>query len=57
MEKDVLFDVNQVNCNHKKQELYKQERLDILNGFEITLTRCLNCHKIIELEAKKFSKL
>ena len=55
MEEDILLKNSQLNCNHQKQELYKQKRFDILNGFEFTLTRCLNCHKIVELEAKKFS--
>jgi hypothetical protein len=56
MEVDILFSARQLNCNHQKQELYTQRRFDILNGFEFNLTRCLNCHKIVELESKKFSK-
>ena len=56
MEEDILFEVSQLNCSHQKQELYKQRRFDILNGFEFNLTRCLNCHKIVGLEAKKLSK-
>jgi hypothetical protein len=56
MEDDRLFYSSQLKCNHTKQELYKQKRFDILNGFELTFTRCLNCHKIVGLEAKKFSK-
>ncbi len=56
MEEDTLFTMRQLNCNHQKEELYTQRRFDILNGFEYNLTRCLNCHKIVELEAKKFSK-
>jgi hypothetical protein len=46
----------QPNCNHKKQQLYTQKRFDVLNGFELTFTRCLNCHKIVGLEARKFTK-
>jgi hypothetical protein len=46
----------QLNCNHKKQQLYTQKRFDVLNGFELTFTRCLNCHKIVGLEARKFTK-
>jgi len=57
MEEGILFNVSQPNCTHQKQEFYKQTRFDVLNGFEFKLTRCLNCHKIVELEAKKFSKL
>jgi hypothetical protein len=56
MEEDILFNLNQVNCNHQKQELYKQRGFDILNDLEFTLTRCHSCHKIMELEAKKLSK-
>lgn len=56
MEEGILFSTRQLNCNHQKQELYTQRRFDILNGFEFNLTRCLNCHKIVELESKKFSK-
>jgi len=54
MEEDILFSAIQPNChNHEKNEFYTQKRFDILNGFEFTLTRCLNCHKILKLEAKK----
>jgi hypothetical protein len=55
MEEDILFSMRQFNCNHRKQELYTQRCFDILNGFEFNLKRCLNCHKIVELESKKFS--
>jgi hypothetical protein len=56
MEEDILFNTRQLNCNHEKQEVYTQRHFDILNGFELNLTRCLNCHKIVEIETKKFSK-
>jgi hypothetical protein len=56
MEEDTMFSARQLNCDHEKQALYTQRRFDILNGFELNLTRCLNCHKIVELETKKFSK-
>jgi hypothetical protein len=46
----------QPDCNHQKHQVYTQRRFDILNGFEFTLTRCLNCHKIVGMQAKKFSK-
>ena len=55
MEEDTLFSMRELNCNHKKQEIYTQRNFDILNGFELHLTRCLNCHKIIILKAKKLS--
>ena len=56
MEEDNLLAMRQVYCSHQKQEMYTQRRFDILNGFEFNLTRCLNCHKIVELEAKKFPR-
>jgi hypothetical protein len=54
MEEDTMFSVRQLNCSHQKQESYTQRQFDILNGLEYNMTRCLNCHKIVELEAKKF---
>jgi len=54
MEKDILFEERQLNCVHEKQKVYNQRQFDLLNGFELNFTRCLNCHKIVELEAKKF---
>jgi len=44
-----------VHCDHENQRLYTDRRFDVLNGFELTYTRCINCHKIVSLEAKKFS--
>jgi len=55
MEKDNLVYARQQCCDHQSQMQYKQRDFDILNGFELTYTRCLNCHKIVNLEAKKFS--
>jgi recombinational DNA repair protein (RecF pathway) len=56
MEEDFLFSIRQINCNHQKHELYTQRQFDILNGFEFNLTRCLKCHKIVDLQSKSFSK-
>lgn len=56
MEEDMLFKNSQPNCTHQENQVYQQKRLDILNGFDLTLTRCLNCHKIMELEARKIAK-
>jgi hypothetical protein len=56
MEEDSLVSRRQLNCTHQKQEVYTQRHFDILNGFEFNVTRCFNCYKIVELEAKKFSK-
>ena len=55
MEQDILFIQRQLTCNHKKQRVYRQRQFDLLNGLELNFTRCLNCHKIVELEARKFS--
>jgi hypothetical protein len=55
MVEESLVGTSQLNCNHEKQRLYTQRCFDILNGFELTYTRCINCHKIVNLEAKKFS--
>ena len=44
---------NQANCRHEKQMTYTQRKFDILNGFEITATKCYNCHKILELKIRK----
>jgi hypothetical protein len=55
MHEDRLVYTSQLNCNHEKQRLYKQRQFDILNGFELNFTRCINCHKIVNLGAKKFA--
>ena len=47
------FLINKSNCDHAKERHYVQNRLDILNGFELVLTRCINCHKILNFQAKK----
>jgi hypothetical protein len=55
MAEDSLVSISQVTCDHAKQRHYTQTRFDILNGFEIILTRCINCHKILTFEAKKLN--
>jgi hypothetical protein len=55
MDEEKLVDTSQLNCNHENQRLYTQRFFDILNGFELTFTRCINCHKIISLEVKKLA--
>ena len=55
MDEERLVDTSQFVCDHEKQRLYTQKCFDILNGFELTFTRCINCHKIISLEAKKLA--
>ena len=54
MDKESLVYSGQLECNHEKQRLYTDRRFDILNGFELTYTRCINCHKVVSLDAKKF---
>lgn len=55
MEEDILFKQRQLTCMHEKEHLYTQRQFDILNGFEFNFVRCINCHKVVELEAKKIS--
>lgn len=55
MAENSLVSISQVTCDHAKQRHYTQARFDILNGFEIVLTRCINCHKILTFEAKKLN--
>jgi len=53
MEDEAVETVQQAVCEHAKQRWYVQRRFDILNGFEVVLTRCINCHKTMTLEIKK----
>ena len=53
MDEERLVDTSHLNCSHDNDRLYTQRCFDILNGFELTFTRCINCHKIVSLEAKK----
>ncbi len=55
MEKESLVSICQIFCDHSKHGQYSQTRFDILNGFKIVLTRCMNCHKIIGFQAKKLN--
>ncbi len=55
MDEEKLVETSRLNCDHGNQRLYTDRRFDILNGFELNYTRCINCHKIVRLEAKKFS--
>jgi len=41
-------------CQHSLNECYDCRRFDILNGFEIRETKCINCHKTLVLDVKKF---
>ena len=53
MDEERLVDISLRNCDHVTGRLYTQRCFDILNGFELTFTRCIDCHKIVSLEAKK----
>jgi hypothetical protein len=55
IEEDNLVYFKQLTCEHGKQELYTQRSFDILKGFELVYTRCLNCHKIVSLEVRKLA--
>jgi len=55
MEEDRLIAISQVVCDHAQQRQYTTTRYDILNGFEIVLTKCINCHRILALRAKKLN--
>jgi hypothetical protein len=57
MEEDELVVIRKYICNHFQQRRYTQKRLDILNGFELVLTRCINCHKVLNLEARRIKKI
>jgi hypothetical protein len=53
MEEDGLISISQAVCDHAKQKHYTQKRFDAINGFALSETRCINCHKMLELEIKK----
>jgi hypothetical protein len=54
MNEEKLVETSHLNCDHENQRLYTDRCFDVINGFELTFTRCINCHKIVSLEAKKF---
>lgn len=53
MEEDGIVSIDQANCNHAKERHYTQREFDVLNGFELRITRCINCHKTLTFEAKR----
>jgi hypothetical protein len=53
MDKERLVEAAQPKCNHQAQQLYTERCFDVLNGFELVFTRCINCHKVVGLDAKK----
>jgi hypothetical protein len=50
-----LVETIQSSCNHETERQYTDRCFDILNGFELSFTRCINCHKIVSLDAKKLA--
>jgi hypothetical protein len=56
MEQEELTSVNQTLCDHSKQRRYTQKQFDILDGLDLIETRCLNCHKILDLTISKTSE-
>jgi hypothetical protein len=55
METDISAVISQATCDHAKHKWYTQRCFDILNGFDIVLTRCINCHKTLALDVKKLN--
>ncbi|MCW4044257.1 MAG: hypothetical protein NWE94_01920 [Candidatus Bathyarchaeota archaeon] len=53
MDERQIIAVNQATCNHAKQSQYTRRHFDLLNGFELVVTRCVNCHKPLVMEIKK----
>ena len=54
MDEEELVETSQPSCDHENQRLYTDRRFDVLNGFELNYTRCINCHKTVSLEVKNF---
>ncbi len=55
MQKERLTNLSELTCEHAKQRQYTQTRFDILNGFEMHVTKCINCNKTLFLEVKKLN--
>jgi len=55
MELEILLSVTKLNCKHEKHRKYTQRSFDIINGFEMNATKCLNCHKSLELTIRGMS--
>jgi hypothetical protein len=55
MDEERLVETSQRICSHETERLYTERCFDILNGFELNFTRCINCHKIVGLEAKRLA--
>lgn len=55
METEFLVSIVQHNCKHENHRKYRLRSFDIFNGFEISATKCSNCHKTAELSVRKVS--
>ena len=55
MHRERLTAFSQLTCEHAKQRQYTQTRFDILNGFELNVTKCLNCHKTLTIKVRKLN--
>ena len=53
MDEERLVSASPLNCSHQERQLYTERFFDILNGFELTFTRCPSCHKTVSLDRKK----
>jgi hypothetical protein len=56
MEEEILVSINQKNCNHWEHRKYTERNFDVLNGFEIIVLRCGNCHKTLQMTVKGLAK-
>jgi len=55
MNEDCSVFERQMTCDHAKYRSYTQRHFDILHGFELIYARCLNCHKVLNLETRGLS--
>jgi hypothetical protein len=55
MSEDYSVFERKITCDHAMHKSYKQRRFDMVYGYELVDTKCLNCHKIISLEIKKLN--
>jgi hypothetical protein len=56
MKEEILVSITQKNCSHWEYRKYTERNFDVLNGFEINITRCGNCHKILQMTITGLAK-
>ena len=56
MEEEILISIDQKNCDHWRHRKYTERNFDVLNGFEIIIIRCCNCHKRLQMTVKGLAK-